>query len=231
MREFHRVLRGPDYARRLVGPRRGRRCRPDPSRRPASSGIAARSEACALSTPRRPPRSSAARRVLLATGVREASRAARFIGGQRPRGIVSTGALQSMVYLAGKRPFTVPGHSGQRSWSPSPPSSPAATPASVPLAMVEAARPRSRRAASPPPCRACFGIPLLSRALTLVSAFTAGTQVEGVTLRERRRHDSVRSGDRRRHRQRRLHAGGDALLRLGHLDARCQGTMGAAAGR
>jgi hypothetical protein len=46
--------------------------------------------------------------VLLATGVRETSRAARLISGARPLGVVSTGALQSMVYLNGKRPFRRP---------------------------------------------------------------------------------------------------------------------------
>src|SRR3546814_15700379 len=46
--------------------------------------------------------------LLLATGVRESSRAARLIGGQRPLGVVTTGALQSLVYLAGQRPFRRP---------------------------------------------------------------------------------------------------------------------------
>ncbi|WP_455373628.1 FAD-dependent oxidoreductase, partial [Limibacillus halophilus] len=41
-------------------------------------------------------------------GVRETSRAARFIGGERPQGVVSTGALQSLVYLKGLRPFSRP---------------------------------------------------------------------------------------------------------------------------
>ena len=47
-------------------------------------------------------------RVVLCTGVREASRAQRFIGGDRPLGVMSTGALQSMVYLQGIRPFSRP---------------------------------------------------------------------------------------------------------------------------
>src|SRR3546814_16232694 len=46
--------------------------------------------------------------LLLATGVRETSRAARLIGGARPLGVVTTGALQSLVYLAGRRPFERP---------------------------------------------------------------------------------------------------------------------------
>ena len=49
-----------------------------------------------------------AKRVVLSTGVRESSRAQRFIGGDRPLGIITTGALQSMVYLQGIRPFRHP---------------------------------------------------------------------------------------------------------------------------
>jgi len=104
LREFHRLLRGPDYARRLVA-------------RAEAAGVAIHCGTTVvglepgprlkLSTPDGAAEISA-RRVLLATGVRETSRAARFIGGQRPLGVLSTGALQSMVYLAGKRPFTRP---------------------------------------------------------------------------------------------------------------------------
>lgn len=47
-------------------------------------------------------------RVVLCMGVRESSRAQRFIGGDRPHGVISTGALQEMVYLKGIRPFKRP---------------------------------------------------------------------------------------------------------------------------
>ncbi|WP_116600258.1 NAD(P)/FAD-dependent oxidoreductase [Primorskyibacter marinus] len=47
-------------------------------------------------------------RVVLCTGVRESSRAQRFIGGDRPYGVISTGALQSMAYLQNIRPFRNP---------------------------------------------------------------------------------------------------------------------------
>lgn len=49
-----------------------------------------------------------AERVVLCTGVRESTRAQRFIGGDRPLGVLSTGALQSMVYQNGMRPFNRP---------------------------------------------------------------------------------------------------------------------------
>jgi NADPH-dependent 2,4-dienoyl-CoA reductase/sulfur reductase-like enzyme len=49
-----------------------------------------------------------ARQVLLATGARETSRAARLIGGTKPGGVVSTGALQGHVHLKGLQPFRRP---------------------------------------------------------------------------------------------------------------------------
>src|SRR5262249_4545852 len=49
-----------------------------------------------------------AQRVLLATGVRERSRAARLIGGTKPGGVLSTGALQGLVYLDKLKPFRRP---------------------------------------------------------------------------------------------------------------------------
>lgn len=49
-----------------------------------------------------------AQRVALCTGAREASRAQRFISGPRPKGIISTGALQAFVYLEKLAPFRRP---------------------------------------------------------------------------------------------------------------------------
>lgn len=104
MREFHRVLRGPDYAGRLV-------------ERAKAAGVAIHCGATVVGIEPGPrlrlsipegARDLSARRVLLATGVRETSRAERFIGGKRPLGVVSTGALQSLIYLAGKQPFRHP---------------------------------------------------------------------------------------------------------------------------
>ncbi|MFT5707210.1 MAG: thioredoxin reductase [Oceanospirillaceae bacterium] len=46
--------------------------------------------------------------VVLSTGVRETPRAPRLISGERPLGITTTGALQSMVYLKGSVPFKKP---------------------------------------------------------------------------------------------------------------------------
>src|SRR5262249_16314125 len=52
--------------------------------------------------------SLAAGRVVLATGVREASRHARLISGDRPLGVVTTGALQAMVHGRQLVPFRPP---------------------------------------------------------------------------------------------------------------------------
>jgi len=49
-----------------------------------------------------------AKKVVLSTGIREQPRAPRFVSGQRPQGIMTTGALQSMVYLSHKKPFKRP---------------------------------------------------------------------------------------------------------------------------
>ena len=49
-----------------------------------------------------------ARRGILATGVRESSRHARLISGDRPLGVITTGTLQAMVHLHHMAPFSRP---------------------------------------------------------------------------------------------------------------------------
>ncbi len=50
----------------------------------------------------------AAKKIVLATGTRESSRAARLIGGRRLPGIINTGTLQQQVYLHHAKPFSRP---------------------------------------------------------------------------------------------------------------------------
>lgn len=104
LREFSRLMKGPDYARALVA-------------RAASAGatIATGVDVVRLEPGPRVTVTSdagvteiAARLVLIATGVRESSRAERLIGGEKPAGILPTGALQGLVYLEGRRPFRRP---------------------------------------------------------------------------------------------------------------------------
>jgi len=52
--------------------------------------------------------SLSAKKVIICTGIRETPRSTRLVSGQRPLGIVTTGALQSMVYLKHKKPFKHP---------------------------------------------------------------------------------------------------------------------------
>lgn len=104
MREFARVLRGPDYAARLVE----RACRAGVDVRTQVTVTALQpGPSLAIATPDGTS-TIAARRVLIATGVRETSRAARLIGGTKPGGVLSTGALQGLVYLDRKCPFRRP---------------------------------------------------------------------------------------------------------------------------
>lgn len=104
MREFGRVLTGPAYARRLV-------------RRALAAGVQIRTGADVVRiapgggldiTDAQGMARLHGRRVLLATGTRETPRSARLIGGRRPLGVFSTGALQSFVYLGNRVPFHRP---------------------------------------------------------------------------------------------------------------------------
>ncbi len=104
LRELKRVLKGPDYARKLVQ-----------NARAAGVDIRCDTTVTALHPQARLSVNTSegsyelqATRVVLCMGVRESSRAQRFIGGQRPMGVLTTGALQSMVYLNHQRPFRRP---------------------------------------------------------------------------------------------------------------------------
>ncbi|THD84513.1 NAD(P)/FAD-dependent oxidoreductase [Aliigemmobacter aestuarii] len=104
MREFRRVMGGRAYAARLAAEARA-----------AGAEIHCETSVIAIhpggrllvSTPKG-AMEIGARRVLLATGCRETSRAARLIGGEKPGGILNTGALQGLVYLQGITPFRRP---------------------------------------------------------------------------------------------------------------------------
>lgn len=104
IREFHRLMKGPDYARALVN-------------RARKAGVEIRTGVDVTALHPGPEISATsdegvvritAKRVLLATGVRESSRAQRLLGGTKPGGVLPTGALQGMVYLEGRRPFRRP---------------------------------------------------------------------------------------------------------------------------
>ncbi|WP_424933384.1 NAD(P)/FAD-dependent oxidoreductase [Amaricoccus macauensis] len=103
-REFRRPMLGPAFARAL-------------SDRARASGAILHTRATAteikpggivaVSSPEGFA-SITARAVLLATGVRESSRAARLLGGTKPAGVLNTGSLQGLVHLTRTRPFRRP---------------------------------------------------------------------------------------------------------------------------
>lgn len=97
MREFHRILGGRAYAARLVATaeRAGARILAN------HSAVQITAAGVRVASPDG-VRCMAYRRLLLATGLREASRAARLLPGERPmRGILTTGALQGLAYGPG----------------------------------------------------------------------------------------------------------------------------------
>lgn len=98
LRDFHRSLTGPRYAARWAGIA-------------ADAGADLQTEtqvtgwtdagALELTSPRGRSLLEASA-VVLATGCRERPRAARLIPGARPQGVITTGALQQLVYLRGE---------------------------------------------------------------------------------------------------------------------------------
>ncbi len=102
--EFKRLMKGPQYARTLV-----KKAEAAGVKIFANTTVTALHEGgkLSLTTPDGTTQLQA-QRVVLSTGIRESTRAQRFIGGQRPTGVMSTGALQSLVYLQGEKPFQRP---------------------------------------------------------------------------------------------------------------------------
>lgn len=104
MREFKRIYNGRQYTQRL-------------SKRAIDSGVVLslntsvialqKDGKLSISTPSG-SETLHAKRVIICTGIRETPRATRLISGQRPLGVMTTGALQSMIYLKGKAPFKRP---------------------------------------------------------------------------------------------------------------------------
>ncbi|MFL5338451.1 MAG: NAD(P)/FAD-dependent oxidoreductase [Geminicoccaceae bacterium] len=104
MREFGRVLTGPTYAGRL----RDQAGAAGVVIRTGHSVVALEQGGRITVATSDGPTSLAAGRVVLATGVREASRHARLISGDRPLGVVTTGTLQSMIHGRHLVPFRRP---------------------------------------------------------------------------------------------------------------------------
>jgi NADPH-dependent 2,4-dienoyl-CoA reductase/sulfur reductase-like enzyme len=104
MREFTRVLTGPQYAKKLVKTALAA----EVDIRTSTTVVEVLSGGRLLVTGNHGAGKIEASRVIYATGVRETPRSARIISGDRPLGVINTGALQSMVYLNGHKPFERP---------------------------------------------------------------------------------------------------------------------------
>ena len=99
MRDLHRVLTGPAYARRYAAAAAaaGAEIRTGTTVTGwAGNGRATLTSSSGIET-------VSARAVLLATGCRERPRPARLVPGDRPAGVMTTGELQQRVYARGER--------------------------------------------------------------------------------------------------------------------------------
>jgi NADPH-dependent 2,4-dienoyl-CoA reductase/sulfur reductase-like enzyme len=104
LREFGRIMIGPTYAKRLTEQARSAgvqiRCRHSVTQLLPGGALE-------IATPDGRQTLRAAR-VLIATGIRETPRSARLLSGDRPLGILNTGALQAYINLQGLTPFRRP---------------------------------------------------------------------------------------------------------------------------
>jgi len=97
LRDLHRVMDGPAYAGRLVD----RAVAAGVELRTATTALAwERGRTLTLVGPGSPPHAVEARAVVVATGTRERPRSARLVPGDRPAGVLTTGALQQLVAFA-----------------------------------------------------------------------------------------------------------------------------------
>ena len=130
----------------------------------------------------------AANRIILATGTRETPRSARLVGGSRPRGVMTTGALQANVYLQHFKPFARPVIIGSELVS----FSAILTCRHLgirPVAMIEA----KDRISAPRPgdlvARLAFGVPVWTR--TKLITIEGRTQVEAVAIERNDSHQCI----------------------------------------
>ncbi|KAF1011699.1 MAG: Baeyer-Villiger monooxygenase [Pseudomonas fluorescens] len=104
VREYGRLYTGPDYAKRNVD----EALRAGVELRTGHTVTHLEQGGCLQIVSPSGPLTLQAKRVLLATGVRENPRSARLIGGDRPLGVINTGALQAYLYLHHLKPFERP---------------------------------------------------------------------------------------------------------------------------
>ncbi|PWR24753.1 FAD-dependent oxidoreductase [Zavarzinia aquatilis] len=104
LREYGKLMRGAAYARELVE----RADREGVEIRTGTAVFALHPGGVLAAGDAEAPFTVTARRVLLATGAREAPRSARLVSGARPLGIFTTGALQNFIHAEKRLPFRAP---------------------------------------------------------------------------------------------------------------------------
>ena len=124
-------------------------------------------------------REMSAGKIILATGTRETPRAPRFVGGARPRGVTTTGALQANVYLQHFTPFNRPVIIGSE-WVSFSAILTCRHMGIRPVAMIEA----KDRISAPRPgdliAKLAYGVPVWTR--TRLIAIEGRTQVDAVEI-------------------------------------------------
>ncbi|MFO1171198.1 MAG: FAD-dependent oxidoreductase [Hyphomicrobiaceae bacterium] len=182
MLDLHRLVTGPRYAAALRERTRGLDVR-------LSTAVTALGPEGSLmaSTPSG-ELSLKARRVLLATGIREMPRSARLVSGTRPFGVLTTGALQRFIYLEKLVPCAHPviigselvafstlltlKHAGVK-----------------PVAMIEEAARPSVMFPAAQIAHLLYGVPL--RLGTRIASIEGKARVEGVTVARGRRTETI----------------------------------------
>lgn len=106
MREFGRVLTGPVYARCLAD--HAVKANVELRLRYSVVAIERKDDLAVTCATSEGPVRIVAKRIILATGVRETPRSARLVSGDRPIGVLNTGALQAYAYLQHLVPFRRP---------------------------------------------------------------------------------------------------------------------------
>jgi thioredoxin reductase len=171
LREFHRLMTGPHYARAIAD-----------AAGTVNTGVTAlRLEPGGLVHATGPFGAEIYRgtAVLLAMGARETPRSARLVSGTRPWGVMNTGALQQFVYLHHKRPFAKPVVIGTELVS----FSILMTMRHLgikPVAMIEANGRITARRPGDLVARAVFGVPILLN--TQLRRILGKDRVEGVEI-------------------------------------------------
>jgi len=180
--DFHRLWDGPTYARRLVAAAHGVEMRTNHSvidLQPGGTLVVNAPDGT---------RTIESRAVLITTGIREMSRAARLVSGSRPWGVLTTGAFQEMVYRGDMKPFRRPVVIGTELVSFSALLT-ARHAGIVPAAMIE---PGSRITARRPGdwiARFLFGVPVLTS--TALVRIEGQDRVTGVVVSRNGREETI----------------------------------------